>query len=66
MAEKIIQANILEQSKRDLTTYAIYVARRRALPNPFDGLKPVHRNILYSMILVNKLVVEKQLKLKQL
>ena len=37
MAEKIIQANILEQSKRDLTTYAIYVARRRALPNPFDG-----------------------------
>lgn len=49
MSEKIKDVNILEQTNMDLTKYSIYVARRRSLSDPRDGLKPVHRKILYAM-----------------
>ena len=49
MNEKIIDANILQQTTEDLTSYSIYVARKRSLPDPRDGLKPVHRKIIYSL-----------------
>lgn len=49
MPETIKQVNILDQMKQDYTDYAIYVARCRALPDPRDGCKPVHRKILYCM-----------------
>ena len=49
MAEHIRQANLLEQHNQDYTAYAVEVIRHRVLPNPIDGLKAVHRRILYAM-----------------
>jgi DNA gyrase subunit A len=46
---KIVEANIVEQSNEDLTAYAIYTARKRSLPSYIDGLKVVHRRILYTL-----------------
>lgn len=49
MSERIQDVNILDQTNKDLISYSIYVARRRSLADPRDGLKPVHRKILYAM-----------------
>lgn len=32
-----------------MTSYSAYVLLNRAIPNIYDGMKPVHRRILYSM-----------------
>ncbi|MFW6139386.1 MAG: DNA gyrase subunit A [Spirochaetota bacterium] len=47
--EKIIQAFIEDEMKNSYLTYAMSVIVRRALPDARDGLKPVHRRILYGM-----------------
>ena len=41
--------NIEEEMKRSYLDYAMSVIIGRALPDARDGLKPVHRRILYSM-----------------
>lgn len=41
--------NIEEEMKKDYIDYAMSVIVGRALPDVRDGLKPVHRRILYSM-----------------
>ncbi len=41
--------SILEEMKRSYLDYAMSVIVSRALPDARDGLKPVHRRILYSM-----------------
>lgn len=48
MAEKIIERNIVDQTKDDLIRYAVYVNRKRAIPSIQDGLKCVARRILYA------------------
>jgi len=51
MAEAIqkIPVNIEEEMKRSYLDYAMSVIIGRALPDARDGLKPVHRRILFSM-----------------
>ncbi|HJZ69115.1 MAG TPA: DNA gyrase subunit A, partial [Blastocatellia bacterium] len=44
-----IPVNIEEEMKRSYLDYAMSVIIGRALPDARDGLKPVHRRILYSM-----------------
>ena len=41
--------SISEEMKRSYLDYAMSVIVARALPDARDGLKPVHRRILYSM-----------------
>ncbi len=47
--EGIIPINIVEEMKDSYLDYAMSVIVARALPDVRDGLKPVHRRILYSM-----------------
>ena len=47
--EKIIPVNIEEEVKDSYLNYAMSVIVGRALPDVRDGLKPVHRRILYAM-----------------
>ncbi|MAG52382.1 MAG: DNA gyrase subunit A [Nanoarchaeota archaeon] len=49
MAEKIKQQLIEEEMKQSYIDYAMSVITSRALPDVRDGLKPVHRRILYAM-----------------
>ena len=46
---KIVDVNIREEMKRCYIDYAMSVIVGRALPDVRDGLKPVHRRILYAM-----------------
>ena len=47
--EKIIKINIEEEMKTAYIDYSMSVIVSRALPDVRDGLKPVHRRILYDM-----------------
>ena len=46
---KIIQVNIEEQMKTAYIDYSMSVIVGRALPDVRDGLKPVHRRVLFAM-----------------
>ena len=48
--EKIIQINIEEEMKTAYIDYSMSVIVSRALPDVRDGLKPVHRRVLYGML----------------
>ena len=47
--DKLIPVNLEEEMKRSFISYAMAVIVDRALPDVRDGLKPVHRRILYDM-----------------
>jgi len=47
--EKIIKINIEEEMKSAYIDYSMSVIVSRALPDVRDGLKPVHRRVLYGM-----------------
>lgn len=49
-SDQIIQLDYSEQMKNSYRDYAMSVIIARALPDVRDGLKPVQRRILYSMI----------------
>ncbi len=49
IVEKISLVNIEDEMKRSYIDYAMSVIVGRALPDVRDGLKPVHRRILYAM-----------------
>jgi len=47
--ERIVQVNIENQMKSAYIDYSMSVIVSRALPDVRDGLKPVHRRVLYGM-----------------
>ncbi|MGI6403510.1 MAG: DNA gyrase subunit A [Oscillospiraceae bacterium] len=47
--ERIIQVDIEDEMKKSFLDYSMSVIVSRALPDVRDGLKPVHRRILYTM-----------------
>jgi DNA gyrase subunit A len=46
---KVVPINIEDEVKKSFIDYAMSVIVSRALPDVRDGLKPVHRRILYAM-----------------
>ena len=53
MEEKIIRTEYSEVMQKSFIDYAMSVIASRALPDVRDGLKPVQRRVLYSMIELN-------------
>ena len=47
--EKVIKINIEEEMKSAYIDYSMSVIVSRALPDVRDGLKPVHRRVLFGM-----------------
>ena len=46
---RILDVEVDDELKRSFIAYAMAVNKSRAIPDVRDGLKPVHRRILYSM-----------------
>lgn len=49
IADKILEINVTNEMENSFLSYAMSVIVSRALPDVRDGLKPVHRRILYGM-----------------
>jgi len=49
MVPKVIDQTVEDEMKRSYIDYSMSVIVGRALPDARDGLKPVHRKILYAM-----------------
>ena len=49
MAEDLLRRDISDEMKESYINYAMSVIIGRALPDVRDGLKPVHRRILWGM-----------------
>ena len=47
--QHITHSNLVEEMEKSYIEYAMSVIVGRALPDVRDGLKPVHRRILYTM-----------------
>ena len=47
--QKIVQSELVHEMQSSYIEYAMSVIVGRALPDVRDGLKPVHRRILYTM-----------------
>ncbi len=46
---KVVKINVEDEMKKSFIAYAMAVNVSRAIPDVRDGLKPVHRRILYAM-----------------
>jgi DNA gyrase subunit A len=47
--EKVLPVSLEDEMKSSYIDYAMSVIVARALPDVRDGLKPVHRRVLYGM-----------------
>ena len=56
MAETIIDVNTAVQYKKDGQLFAIYALMNRFVTDYRDGLKPIHRRLLYSMYAVDNAI----------
>ena len=52
-AKEILPVNIEDELKKSYLDYAMSVIVGRALPDVRDGLKPVHRRVLFAMSELN-------------
>ena len=50
VAKNLVQVDIRDEMKTSYLDYSMSVIIGRALPDVRDGLKPVHRRILYAML----------------
>ena len=48
-SERVLPRNIEDEMRNSYIDYSMSVIIGRALPDVRDGLKPVHRRILYTM-----------------
>ena len=48
-SDRLLTVNVEDEMRRSYLDYAMSVIVARALPDVRDGLKPVHRRILYAM-----------------
>ena len=48
-AKELLSVNLEDEMRRSYLDYAMSVIVGRALPDARDGLKPVHRRVLYAM-----------------
>ena len=53
MSSNIIKGELRHQFAKKYLAYALSTITQRALPDVRDGLKPVHRRLLYAMYLLN-------------
>ncbi len=53
IAKEILPVNIEDELKQSYLDYAMSVIVGRALPDVRDGLKPVHRRVLFAMSVLN-------------
>ncbi|MEE4174169.1 MAG: DNA gyrase subunit A [Xanthomonadales bacterium] len=53
LAKEILQVNLEDEMRQSYLDYAMSVIVGRALPDVRDGLKPVHRRVLYAMSELN-------------
>ena len=49
LAREVLQVNLEDEMRQSYLDYAMSVIVGRALPDVRDGLKPVHRRVLYAM-----------------
>jgi len=49
LAKEVLQVNLEDEMRKSYLDYAMSVIVGRALPDVRDGLKPVHRRVLYAM-----------------
>ncbi|WP_042352996.1 DNA gyrase subunit A [Bacillus massiliigorillae] len=49
MSERVVEINISQEMRTSFLDYSMSVIVSRALPDVRDGLKPVHRRVLYAM-----------------
>ncbi len=49
LAREVLQVNLEDEMRQSYMDYAMSVIVGRALPDVRDGLKPVHRRVLYAM-----------------
>ncbi|MCB1588109.1 MAG: hypothetical protein KDI56_04350, partial [Xanthomonadales bacterium] len=49
LAREVLRINIEDEMRQSYLDYAMSVIVGRALPDVRDGLKPVHRRVLFSM-----------------
>lgn len=60
--ERLIPINIVDEMKSSYIDYSMSVIVSRALPDVRDGLKPVHRRVLYGMYGLGNFFSKKHLK----